>query len=149
MVTRPFEDVTPAIWAIHLHLSHGRHGATARVEWRTEGTGTWAVLALDGWVEKVALKRLTGLLEQLADLGARRVLLDGTRLRYIDYALIPSLLRALSPFDAPHGNWMVYGLSPHMDDLFRLAGLGSRMIGRTAGRSAPALALEAEVETAS
>jgi len=149
MISRPSSVATQAACSIHMQLSHGRHGATARVEWYPDEEGTWAIMALGGWIEKVGMRRLTAALDQLSDLGIRRLLLDCSDLRYIDYGLLTTLVRRLTRFDAPLGRWMVCGLSRHLDDLFHLAGWESHVLDGRAPTFPPPQPVEAPCETAS
>ncbi len=108
--------------AINLELSHGRHGASARVELYEFDRTTVAVVSVYGWIDRVALRRLLVTLDDLSARGVPRLLLDGSRLRHIDYPLIALLVEALKGFGAGRGETVVCGLSRHLGDLFRLAG---------------------------
>jgi anti-anti-sigma regulatory factor len=108
--------------AINLELSHGRHGASARVELHESREGALACVTVRGWIERVALARL---LVTLGDLRARRVsrlILDCSQLRHIEYSLVPALIHSLEDGESRPGAYCVCGLSRHLRDLFRLAG---------------------------
>ena len=55
--------------ALNLELSHGRHGASARVEVCRLSGGGVARLALRGWIETIAMRRLAATLDDLASRG--------------------------------------------------------------------------------
>lgn len=113
--------------AMHLELSHGRHGAAARIELHERGAERVAVLALCGWMDRVALARLHAALDRLAERGASRLLLDCSQLRHIDYRLVPELVDALARFETRSGGFVVCGLSRYLRDLFRMAGCEPRL----------------------
>ncbi len=108
----------PSPLAINLELSHGRHGASARVELRGAASER-ADVAICGWIDPVALLRLREVLHDLAARGVRSVALDCSQLRHIEFRLIPALLESLEAFD---GGDRVRGLSHRLGDVFRLAG---------------------------
>ena len=128
--------------ALNLELSHGLHGASARLEIRDRGTDRIAVLQLRGWMDRVATQRLGTALDDLAQRGASQLLLDCSQLRHVDYRVLPELVGALSRFESRAGGFVVCGLSHYLRDLFRLAGCESRL------RCWPSAAelLEAETE---
>jgi len=110
-------------YAVNLDLSRGPHPASARIECYETATGEPtqdARLALRGWIDRGALTGLASTLEELARRGARRLLLDCSRVRHIEFGAVPQLAELLSRF-APAGLHL-RGLSPHLRDLFRLAG---------------------------
>ena len=51
--------------AINLELSHGPHGAAARIEMYEPAEGACAVVGLRGWIEEVAHQRLIDSIEGL------------------------------------------------------------------------------------
>ena len=108
--------------AINLELSHGRHGASARVELREGLDGSVGLVAVRGWIECVALRRLAQALEDLSARPVHRLLLDCSQLRHIYFRLVPALVQSLRSFEAHRSQYVVCGLSPHLRDLFRLAG---------------------------
>jgi len=107
---------------LNLDLSHGHHGAAARVEIHDRPSGRVALLVLCGWIEAVAMRRLEQALEDLAARGAQRLVLDCGPLRHIDYRLVPALVQALGQFERHAGPFVVCGLSRYLRDLIRLAG---------------------------
>ncbi|HEY3216731.1 MAG TPA: STAS domain-containing protein [Candidatus Eisenbacteria bacterium] len=118
--------------ALNLELSHGRHGASARVELQerpeaTAGARRIARVTLRGWIDAVAERRLEQALDDLAARGVDQVLLDCAELRHIDYRLAPGLVTALERFEARAAGIVVCGLSRHLRDLFRLAGCEPRV----------------------
>lgn len=113
--------------AVNLELSHGLHGAAARLELHDRGAERIAVLALCGWMDRVALVRLHEALDRLAERGASRLLLDCSQLRHIDYRLVPQLVEALTRFESRAGGFVVCGLSRYLRDLFRMAGCEPRL----------------------
>lgn len=108
--------------ALNLELAHGRHGATARLELHERSGGRVAVLALRGWLDGLAIRRLQEALEDLAARGAGQLLLDCSQLRHIDYRLVPLLVTSLDRFETRAGSYAICGLSRYLRDLFRLAG---------------------------
>lgn len=113
--------------ALNLELSHGRHGATARVEWHRRGGEQVAVVRLSGWIDRVAAQRLTRVLDDVAERGARQLIVDCAALRHVDYRLVPALVDALSRFESHAGGFVVCGLSRYLRDVFRLAGCEPRL----------------------
>ena len=113
--------------AINLELSHGRHGAAARIELHERQPERIAVLELRGWVDEVAVQRLTAVLDELAQRGATQLLIDCGQLRHIDYRLVPGLIDALTRFESHAGAFVFCGLSRYLRDLFRLAGCEPRL----------------------
>jgi anti-anti-sigma factor len=113
--------------ALNLELSHGRHGAAARVELHEHATGRTALLRLRGWLDGVAVQRLERALEDLARRGADRLLIDCSELRHIDYRRVPALVDSLERFESRAGGIVVCGLSHYLRDLFRLAGCEPRL----------------------
>lgn len=110
-------------YAVNLDLSRGPHPASARIECYETATGEPtqdARLALRGWIDRGALAGLASTLDELGRRGARRLLLDCSRVRHIEFGAVPQLAELLSR-SAPAGLHL-RGLSPHLRDLFRLAG---------------------------
>ena len=111
--------------AVNLDLSQGWHSASARIEWLEGAAGIRAIearLSLSGWLDRGALERLDETLNELADRGVRQLQLDCSRVRHVEFGAVRTLTAALSQF-AP-GGLRLRGLSPHLRDLFRLAGCG-------------------------
>ena len=108
--------------ALNLELTHGRHGATARLELHERGNGRVALLALRGWIDDIATRRLESALDDLAARGASQLVLDCSQLRHVDYRLLPSLVASLERFESHAGSFAICGLSHYLRDLFRLAG---------------------------
>ncbi len=117
----------PATLAVNLELSHGHHGAAARLELHEREGQRIALLKLSGWIDTVALRRLKRALDDLAQRGASQLVLDCSQLRHIDYRLVPALVEALSRFESHAGGFVVCGLSHYLRDLFRLAGCEPRL----------------------
>ncbi len=112
--------------AVNLDLSRGWHAASARIEWLEGEAGersSEARLMLSGWLDRGALERLDATLTELSDRGVRRLQLDCSRVRHIEFGAVRTLTAALARF-APAG-LRLRGLSPHLRDLFRLAGCGA------------------------
>ncbi|OGF16491.1 MAG: hypothetical protein A2W00_13035 [Candidatus Eisenbacteria bacterium RBG_16_71_46] len=112
---------------MNLDLSHGRHGATARIELHERDQGRVALVQLGGWLDAVALGRLEDTLRDLELRGVSQLLLDCAAVRHIDYRLVPALVAALDRFEVRAGGCVVCGLSNYLRDLFRLAGCESSM----------------------
>ena len=108
--------------AVNVELSHGARGAAARLEWHERGGQRVALLKLSGWIDRPALDRLERTLEDLVARGAGHLVLDCSRLRHIDYRLVPALTDALSRYESRAGGFAVCGLSSYLRDLFRLGG---------------------------
>ena len=123
--------------ALNLELSHGRPGASARVELHERpagggllGVGTRiAKVSLRGCIDEVAARRLERALEDLSLRDLDQVLLDCGELRHIDFRRLPDLVAALSRLDARSGGVVLCGLSRYLRDLFRLAGCDGRLRG--------------------
>ena len=117
--------------ALNLELSHGKHGAWARIELyeRTPAYGPRriALVGLRGWLDHEAADRLVHTLEDLGARGVDQVLLDCAELSHLDYREAPGLVAALERFEARVGGVVVCGLSRHLRDLFRIAGCESRL----------------------
>jgi anti-anti-sigma factor len=113
--------------AVNLELSHGAHGAAARLEWHERSGRRVALLKLTGWIDRPALLRLERTLENLAERGAGDLVLDCSRLRHIDYRLVPALVDALTHYEKRAGGLAVCGLSVYLRDLFRLGGCEPRL----------------------
>lgn len=109
--------------AVNLDLSRGWHPASARIEWLEGEAGERAAearLSLSGWLDRGALERLDETLHELAGRGVSQLQLDCSRVRHVEFGAVRTLTTALSQF-AP-GGLRLRGLSPHLRDLFRLAG---------------------------
>jgi anti-anti-sigma factor len=120
--------------ALNLELSHGRPGASARVELHERpGEGLRAPgariarVSLRGCIDEVAARRLGRALEDLALRNLDQVLLDCGQLRHIDFRRLPDLVATLSRLDARSGGVTLCGLSRYLRDLFRLAGCDGRL----------------------
>lgn len=125
----------PAL-ALNLELSHGRPGASARVELhdrpivtggRMDGVSRVARVALRGHVDAVAAGRLERALGDLALRGVDVLLLDCAGLRHIDFRRVPGLVATLERFEAHAGGVVLCGLSRYLRDVFRLAGCEPRL----------------------
>ncbi len=127
MVARRERDEDRIAMALNLELSAGRHGAAARVELRERPAGRVVLVALTGWLDRVAVTRLGRTLDDLAARGVEHLLLDVAQVRHIDYRTVPALVEALTRFEARAGGFVVCGLSPYLRDLFRLAGCEARL----------------------
>lgn len=106
-------------------LSPGVHGARARIELEPRDSLSGAPsarLSLQGWIDRAALRRLESALEPLGHGLVRRLVLDCARVRHIEYDVLPGLVDALARIAPPSAELSVTGLSPHVRDLFRLAG---------------------------
>ena len=112
---------------LNLELSHGRHGAAARIEIHERAAGRFALLALRGWLDGPAVSHLGRTLEDLALQGMDHVLLDCSRLNHIDYRMVPALVERLVRFESRIGSLVVCGLSHYLRDLFRLAGCDAQL----------------------
>jgi anti-anti-sigma factor len=127
--------IRPAL-AINLDLSHGRPGASARVELIDRdrgsqsgpgGTQRFARVSLRGCIDAVAAGRLQKALEDLAQRDLDQVLLDCAQVRHIDFRHVPDLIDTLVRLDGRSGGVVLCGLSRYLRDLFRLAGFESRL----------------------
>lgn len=118
--------MTPAL-ALNLELSGGRRGAAARVELHERPAGRLALLALRGWIDPPAARRIAQTLEELRARGVEQLLVDCSQVRHVDYRLLPALVEALARFEARAGRFALCGLSPYLRDLFRLAGCEPRL----------------------
>jgi anti-anti-sigma regulatory factor len=133
--------------AINLELSHGDHGAAARIEIFESSSGSSAVLALRGWIEHVAHGRLLETLEGLSARGVRHLVLDWSQVPHMDYRLVAPLIEALTRFESRSATCALRGLSQHLRDRFRLAGCDPDRFGDAVAFDA--FALEAGREWAS
>lgn len=109
--------------AVTLDLSRGWHPASARIEWFESEPGdrtAEASLALRGWIDRAALDGLEATLNQVSERGVRRLLLDCSGVRHVEFTAVPALTRMLFGFAT--SGLSLRGLSPHLRDLFRLAG---------------------------
>ena len=120
-------ESTRAALAVNVELAHGAHGASARLEWHEREGRRIGLLKLSGWIDRAALLRLEGTLENLAERGAGDLVLDCSRLRHIDYRLVPALVNALTRYENRAGGLAVCGLSVYLRDLFRLGGCEPRL----------------------
>ena len=123
----PVERADRVTCAMNLDLSHGQHGASARIELferEAAGAGAAGRLALHGWIDRVALRRLEDTLAELVARGLGRFTLDCSRVRHIEFAALPDLQGMLARHWPAPGALRVSGLSPHLRDLFRAAGWG-------------------------
>lgn len=127
MVARREQDADRLALALDLELSAGRHGAAARIELRDRPGGRVALLALQGWLDRPAIGRLSRTLDGLAARGVEQLLLDCSEVRHIDYRAVPLLVEALERFETRAGGFVVCGLSHYLRDLFRLAGCEGRL----------------------
>ncbi len=114
-------DVRQAL-AVNLQFTRGRHGAAARIELLDRPAGRLATVALRGWVDLPAGRRIEQTLDDLAARGATQLLVDCSQLRHIDYRMVPRLVEALARFETRVGPVAVCGLSRYLHDLFRLSG---------------------------
>lgn len=122
MLARPDMVDSRRSLALNLELTRGRHGASARLELHDRTSGRVALLALRGWIDLSAERRIEQTLDDLGSRGVAQLLVDCAQLRHIDYRLAPRLIEALARFDARAGAVVVCGLSRYLRDLFRLAG---------------------------
>ncbi len=128
----------PAL-ALNLDLSHGKPGASARVELHDRparpagpaagrgGASRIARVSLHGCIDAVAAVRLGQVLEDLALRDVDQVLLDCAQLRHIDFRRVTALVDTLVRLDSRSGGVVVCGLSRYLRDLFRLAGHEGRL----------------------
>lgn len=131
MVRAVGQDAHKAL-GLQLELSHGRHGASARLDLydRPEaapGVRRVARLALRGWIDRAALTRLGVALDDMANRGVDQLVLDCAELRHVDFRMTVGLVERLENFESHTGGVVVCGLSRHLRDLFRLAGCESRL----------------------
>jgi anti-anti-sigma factor len=117
---------------LQMELSHGRHGASARLELYDRpdagpGARRIARLSLRGWIDRTALTRLARALDDMASRGVDQLVLDCAELRHVDYRMTASLVECLERFESHAGGVIVCGLSRHLRDLFRLAGCEGRL----------------------
>jgi anti-anti-sigma factor len=136
MTVHPDAHLARPVLALNLELSHGRPGASARVELhdrvaadagRPGGVSRLARVALRGCIDAVAARRLEQALDDLALRGVEQVLVDCVELRHIDFRMVPALVAALDRFEARSGGVVLCGLSRYLRDLFRMAGCESRL----------------------
>jgi hypothetical protein len=104
--------------AINLELSHGRHGAAARVEVLDRGGRRVARLGLSGWVEGVAMSRLERTVSELSERAPDGLILDCSRVRDVDHHSLPRLVRALAPFAERRDGLEVLGLTQRLRERF-------------------------------
>jgi len=108
--------------AVNLQFTRGRHGAAARIELHESTAGRLAMLALRGWVDLSAERRIEQALDDLAARGATQLVLDFSQLRHVDYRLVPRLVGAIASFESRAGSVALCGMSRYLHDLFRLSG---------------------------
>lgn len=108
--------------ALNLEFTRGRHGAGARIELHDRPVGRLAVLALRGWIDLSAERRIEQTLDDLAARGVSSLVVDVSQLRHLDYRLVPRLVDSLARFESRAGAVAVCGLSRYLRDLFRLSG---------------------------
>ncbi|MFN8586420.1 MAG: STAS domain-containing protein [Candidatus Eisenbacteria bacterium] len=113
--------------AVNLQFTRGRHGAAARIELHDRPSGRFAVLAVRGWIDLSAERRLEQALDDLAGRGVTQLLVDCSQLRHIDYRMVPRLVAALQRFESRAGAYALCGLSRYLRDLFRLAGCDAHL----------------------
>lgn len=104
--------------AINLELSHGRHGAAARVELLERAGRRVARVDLSGWVEEVAMGRFERAVQDLAGRGVEGLILDCSRLRHVDHRCMPRLTFAMAPFALRREGLAVLGLSPGLRERY-------------------------------
>lgn len=108
--------------AVNLQFTRGRHGAAARIELHERAAGRLATLALRGWVDALAERRIELALDDLAVRGVSQLVLDCSQLQHIDYRMVPRLVQSLGRFEARAGSVALCGMSRYLHDLFRLSG---------------------------
>ncbi len=116
-----FTDGRQAL-AVNLQFTRGRHGAAARIELHEGPGGRLATLALRGWIDPFAERRVEQALDDLAARGVSQLVLDVSQLRHIDYRMVPRLVQALGRFESRAGSVAMCGMSRYLTDLFRLSG---------------------------
>jgi anti-anti-sigma factor len=112
---------------MNLQFTRGRHGAAARLEVHERPAGRVGLLALRGWVDLSAERGIERALEDLAERGVARLVVDCSQLLHVDYRLVPRLADALLRFEARAGAVVLCGLSRYLRDLFRIAGCESKL----------------------
>ena len=120
MVSLP--DTRSPQTAVNLLFTRGKHGASGRIEWHDRPQGRVAVLALRGWIDLSAERRIEETLSEIAASGVSQLVVDCSQLRHVDYRLVPRLVDALARFEARSGGTVLCGLSHYLRDLLRLAG---------------------------
>jgi anti-anti-sigma factor len=113
--------------AMNLQFTRGRHGAAARLEVHERPAGRVGLLALRGWVDLSAARGIERVLDDLAARGVSRLVVDCSQLLHVDYRLVPRLVESLVHFEAHAGAVVLCGLSRYLRDLFRIAGVDSRL----------------------
>lgn len=112
---------------MNLQFTRGRHGAAARLEVHERPAGRVGLLAVRGWVDLSAARGIEHALEDLAARGVSRLVVDCSQLLHVDYRLVPRLVESLVRFEARTGAVVLCGLSRYLSDLFRIAGVESRL----------------------
>ena len=90
--------------AMNLQFTRGRHGAAARLEVHERPAGRVGLLALLGWVDLSAERGIERVLDDLANRGVTRLVVDCSQLLHVDYRLVPRLADALVRFEAHSGS---------------------------------------------
>jgi anti-anti-sigma regulatory factor len=98
--------------ALNLELG-GRHAASARVElWEAPGDSQVACVALSGWIDRGAERRLERALDALAPRAVSRVVLDCSGVSRLGGRQAERLLDAMARLEGAAGPIEVCGLSP-------------------------------------
>jgi anti-anti-sigma regulatory factor len=126
VTSRPNAASGRSALAVHLELSHGRHGATASVAFHDTESGTLACVAVRGWIEAVAARRWIEVLEDLARRGVTHLEIEASGVRHADLARVGQVLGALDRLEARGVTWSIRGLSVHLRDRFLIAGWDPR-----------------------
>ncbi len=126
VATTGTSDVRTSV-AMNLQFTRGRHGAAARLEVHERPAGRVGLLALLGWVDLSAERGIERVLDDLANRGVTRLVVDCSQLLHVDYRLVPRLADALVRFEAHSGTVVMCGLSRYLRDVFRIAGCESRL----------------------
>ncbi len=127
MVTQAGPTETRTSLTINLQFTRGRHGAAARLEVHERPAGRVGLLALRGWVDLSAARGIERALDDLAERGVTRLVVDCSQLLHIDYRLVPRLADALVRFEAHAGAVGLCGLSRYLRDLFRITGSDAKL----------------------
>jgi anti-anti-sigma factor len=122
MVAPPHALDTRQALALNLQYTRGRHGAAARIELHDGPAGRFGSLAIRGWVDPAAGRRIEQTLDDLASRDVRQLLVDCSQLRHIDYRVVSRLLHAIARFESRNGSVALCGMSRYLQDVFRLSG---------------------------
>ena len=114
-------------FVMNLQFTRGRHGASARLEVQERPSGRVGLMALRGWVELSAERGIERALDDLAARGVSRLVVDCSQLLHVDYRLVPRLAESMLRFEAHAGAVVLCGLSRYLRDLFRIAGVESKL----------------------